>query len=393
MQNFDLVLSRKGTGSVRWDDLEKRFGEPDLIPLTTADMDFPVAEPIRERLRGIVDFGIYGYTKHTDNYYAAVIKRFREKWHWEIEREWIVHSPTVVAAIAYCIQGMTAPGDKIILPTPMYHPFQHLITNNGRVLAENPMSLIGGRYTIDFADLEQKIEGAKMLIFCNPHNPAGTAWTAEELHRVCTLCEAHNVILVSDEIHCDFVFSEREFVSMSAAAAAVGKAAMDRLIVCTSPGKSFNVAGLQVSNIIIPGEELRKKYQHVMTCQGFHELNMMGTAALETAYTQCDDWLDALVRYLEENRDFVVSYIRNNIPGITPVVPEATYMVWLDCRELGMTEQELEAFFLHRVKIAVNLGSTFGTGGAGYVRLNFAEPRSVLAEVMERLDRAVRELT
>lgn len=389
MQNFDLVLPRKGTGSVRWDNVEEKYGEPDLIPLTTADMDFPAAAPIQETLRRIVDFGIYGYTKHTDGFYAAIMKRFHDKWHWDIQREWIVHSPTVVAGIAYCIQSMTAPGDKIILPTPMYHPFQHLIRNNGRTLEESPMRLVDGRYTVDFTDLERKIGGAKMLIFCNPHNPAGTAWTEEELYRVCALCGEHGVLLISDEIHCDFVFSGRKFVSMSAAAKAAGGGAINNLIVCTSAGKSFNVAGLQVSNLIIPGAALREKYQGVMNCQGFHELNMMGTAALETAYTKCDSWLEEAVRYLEENRDFTVAFLREKVPEIIPVVPEATYMIWLDCSKLGMTEKELEDFFIHKAKVAVNIGGTFGAGGEGYVRLNFATPRSILREALERIAKAV----
>ena len=389
MQDFDLVLSRKGTGSVRWDNVEEKFGEPELIPLTTADMDFLVAEPIRETLRHIVDFGIYGYTKHTDAFYAAIIKRFHEKWHWDIKREWIVHSPTIVAAIAYCIQSMTEPGDGVVLPTPMYHPFQHLIRDNGRTLLECPMVFVNGRYALDFDDLEKKIAAAKMLIFCNPHNPAGTAWTQEELYHVCKLCEAHDVVLISDEIHCDFIYSGREFVSMSTAAEAVGKTAMENLIVCSSAGKSFNIAGLQVSNIIIPGEKLRKSYQSVMTCQGFHELNMMGTAALQVAYTKCDDWLVEAVRYLEGNRDYVVSFCKANIPEIIPVVPEATYMIWLDCRKLHMTEKELEDFFIHKAKVAVNIGGTFGSSGEGYVRLNFATPRSVLERALQSIAKAV----
>lgn len=392
MSGYNMYISRKGTGSVRWDFAVKRAGEPDLIPLTTADMDFRTAEPIREVLRQITDFGIYGYTGHKDSYYDAIIRRFREKWNWEIRREWIVCSPTIIAAAAYCIQGMTEPGDTVILPTPMYHPFQHIIRENGRTLAESPMLFDRGRYGLDFRDLEEKMRaGARMLIFCNPHNPAGIAWTEDELVRVCALCRQYDVILLSDEIHCDFVFSGHSFVSMSRAAALVGDAAEDKLIVCSSGSKSFNLAGLQVSNIIIPGSALRQKYEHVMRCQGFDELNMMGTAALETAYTDpaCQVWLEETVRYLENNRNFAFNWFCQRIPEIVPVLPEATYMMWLDCRGLGLSEEALEQLFLHKAKVGVNPGSTFGTGGAGFVRLNFATPRSILEQALRRIEEAL----
>lgn len=390
--NFDEVLNRRGTGSVRWDTVERKFGEPDLIPLTTADMDFRVAEPLRQAVCSMAEFGVYGYTMHTDAFYEAVIGRFREKWHWDIEREWICHAATIIAAIGFCIQSMTEPGEAVVLPTPMYHPFQHLIRDNGRTLVECEMPETDGYYTIDFDALEQKLKdpAAKMLIFCNPHNPVGRAWSYEELEKVCRLCLENGVVLISDEIHCDFVFHPRGFISAAAPMAALD--GLDRLVLCSAAGKSFNIAGLQVSNIIIPGEELRTKYEHVMKCQSFHELNMFGTTAVEAAYTRCEEWQEQVIEYLKGTRDMIADYIRENIPGIKPIVPEATFMMWLDCRDLGLDMAALEDMFTHKAKVGVNMGSIFGPGGEGFVRINYASPRSIMLEVLRRIEKAVKEL-
>lgn len=388
--DFDKVISRKNTNSMRWDSVEEKYGEPDLIPLTTADMDFEVAAPIKEAVIKAAEQGIWGYTKPRDPYYNAVINRFRKKWDWEIKREWISYSPGVVNAVAYCIQGMTKEGDKIVIPTPMYHPFAHLVEDNARVLAESPMLFDGDRYYIDYAGLEDILsKDAKMLIFCNPHNPAGIAWSYEELKRICELCVKYNIILISDEIHADFVYSGKTFVSMSKPAKELGGEMLERLIVCTSASKSFNLAGLQASDIIIPGRELMKDYSRVLKQQHFMQINLFATVAVEAAYNYGEAWREELLVYLENNRDFTVDYIRQSMRGIKPVIPEATYMIWLDCRELGLDEQQLERLFIHDAKVGVNMGSTFGTGGEGFVRLNFATPRSVLAEALRRISEAL----
>lgn len=390
--DFDKVIDRKGTGSVRWDTVISKFGEPELIPLTTADMDFQVAQPLREALRSIVDFGIYGYTRHTDAFYDAIISRFEKKWNWNIKREWIVHSPTIIAAIAFCIQGMTEEGDGIVMPTPMYHPFQHLIRENGRKLLECPMKEDNGHYSLDLAAMEEslRLPDTKMLVFCNPHNPVGRAWSYDELEAVCRMCVENDVILISDEIHCDFVFDGLSFVSAAAPMEKIG--GLDKLIVCSSAGKSFNIAGLQVSNTIIPGTELREKYDHIMKCQSFHELNMMGTAAVEVAYTSCDEWQEQVIEYLQGTRDMIADYILKHIPGIKPIVPEATFMMWLDCRGLGLSMAELEDMLTHKAKVGVNMGSIFGPGGEGFIRINYASPRATMMEVLKRIESAVKSL-
>lgn len=390
--DFDQVISRKGTGSVRWDTVEEKYGEPDLIPLTTADMDFQVALPIREAIRRTADYGILGYTSATPSYYEAVIDRFAKKWQWNIQREWIMHSPGIVGAVAYCIQGMTKPGDGVVLPVPMYHPFAHLIEDNGRVILRSPLCREGERFTLDFAHLEQQLarQDAKLLVFCNPHNPIGRAWTREELRQVCELSLKYKVPMISDEIHSDFIFSGHHFCSAAGPMEELG--GLDNLIICSSASKSFNIAGLQASNIIIPGARLRGMYRRVLSNQHMMEMNMLGPVATEAAYRYCDDWQEQVLAYLERNRDHVVDFFRQRVPELVPVVPEATYMIWIDCRSLELQEEKLEDLFTHRAKVGLNIGSSFGREGAGFVRLNFACPRAVLDEALNRIECAVAAL-
>ena len=390
--DFDRVISRKGTGSFRWDTVGEKYGEPDLIPLTTADMDFPVALPIQEAIKRTAEHGILGYTGTTPSYYDAVVDRFAEKWKWDIDRRWIMHSPGIVGAVAYCIQGMTEPGDGVVLPVPMYHPFAHLIEDNGRTILRSPLVQGDPRCELDFGDLERRLARpeAKLLIFCNPHNPIGRAWTYEELRRVCALCLEHGVILISDEIHCDFVFSGHAFCSAAGPMAELG--GLDRLVVCSSASKSFNIAGLQTSNIIIPGEALRAQFRRVLMRQHMMEMNLMGPVATEAAYRCCGDWQEQVLAYLEGNRDYVVDFLRARVPELKPVVPEATYLIWIDCRGLGLDDGALEDLFAHGAKVGVNPGASFGPGGEGFVRMNFATPRPILEEALRRIERAVAAL-
>lgn len=391
-EQFDRLISRRGTGSLRWDTVEERYGEPDLIPLTTADMDFPAPPPIREALQRAVEFGIFGYTRTTASYYDAVISRFSTHWHWEIQPDWIVHSPGVVGAVACCVQGMTAPGDGIVLPTPMYHPFAHVIADNDRTLLRSPLAERDGTWVLDFESLERQLSDpqAKILLFCNPHNPIGRAWRYDELYQVCQLCLKHGVVLISDEIHCDFIFSGHRFTS--AAAPMIELGGLDQLIVCSSASKSFNLAGLQTSNIIIPGKSLRDRFCQVQNRLHMNELNMLGPVATEAAYRHCDDWLVQAMTYLEGNRDFITTFLRDRGSLIRPVVPEATYLSWLDCRPLGLNDAQLEHLFLHRAKVGVNMGYSFGSEGSGFVRLNFAIPRQLLEQALDRIAAATSAL-
>ncbi len=389
--DFDELIDRRGTGSVRWDTVVEKFGDPEVLPLTTADMDFRTAEPIRRAIRQAADFGVFGYTRPRDSYYEAVMDRLREKWGWEIRREWMEYSAGIVGAIAFCIQAMTRPGDGVALLTPVYHPFSHMIEDNGRVVRGCRLKEEEGRFSIDFSVLEAVLarEDVKLLIFCNPHNPAGRAWTKEELERVCALCVRYRVILLSDEIHSDFVYTGHTFRSAGPIMEAAGGAEL--LVVCTSASKSFNLAGLQTSTVIIPDRELRARYHGILMKQHFMELNLVGPVATEAAYRDCGDWQEQLLSYLEANRDYVVRFVREKLPGICPVEPEATYMMLLDCRGLGMSEAELEEFLIRRAKVSLNMGSTFGPGGEGFVRINFATPRALLTQALERIASALAE--
>ncbi|MBS6954343.1 MAG: pyridoxal phosphate-dependent aminotransferase [Enterocloster asparagiformis] len=389
--NFDEIISRKYTSSLRWDTVEQKYGEPKLIPLTTADMDFKTAPAVIRALREAVDRGIFGYPVPMEGYFEAVIERMERFRGWPVKREWICRSPGVVNGVAYVIQSLTKPGDKIVLPSPMYHPFAHLIEDNGRALSRSSMVLRDGRYDLDLGDLEEKLADsrARLLIFCSPHNPAGRVFTREELEQVIRLCLQHQVLLLCDEIHSDFCFSGHPFVSAGQVARDMGGEYEQNLIVCTSASKSFNIAGLQNSDILIPSPEHRKAYMKVLTDQHLMSCNYLGLLATEAAYRGGQDWLEAVVAYLEENRNYLAEYISKNCKPIHAVVPQATYMAWLDCRDSGMSAARLEQFFIHQARVGVNMGGTFGPEGEGFVRLNFACPRPLLTEALQRISDAL----
>lgn len=390
--DFDTIIDRRGTGSVRWDNARKKYGEPELIPLTTADMDFKVPPAVRDAMCEAANFGIFGYTQPKDSYYEAVADRLEKRSDWKVERSWIMYSAGIVGAIAYCVQGMTEPGDGVALVEPVYHPFSHIIEDNGRVVRYGHLNQEHDPAKIDFDGLETVLAepGTKMLLFCNPHNPIGRVWTEAEMERVCALCVKYGVILVSDEIHSDIIFTGNHFCSAGPVMERLG--GKEQLVVCTAASKTFNIAGLQCSAILIPGEKLREKYREILMRQHFMEMNAIGPVATEAAYRNGQEWLDELMDYLEENRDYAARFIDEKIPGMRAVVPEATYMMWIDCRQLGMTDEELERFLVHRAKVALNVGSSFGPGGAGYVRLNFGISRALLAEALERIRRSVLEM-
>jgi len=392
--DFDRVVSRRGTCSLRWDEHPVKFHEPDLISLTTADMGFQAPPPVREAIEKAAAHGIYGYSHPGSDYYEAVVERFAKQWKWDIRPEWLVFAPGVVNAIAYCLQSMTSESCGVVMPLPMYHPFAHVIENNHRLLLPSQLVRRDGTYVLDLDSLERAATDprAEALIFCNPHNPIGRAWTAEELGAVLDICLRHDLLLICDEIHNAFVFSGHRFTSMAAVAQSRGEDTLEKLIICSSASKAYNLAGLQAADIIIPSEKLRSLYQQSLMQQFYMGIGLFPIVAYPAAYRECDDWLAQLVTYLEGNRDYLVKEFAGRVPEIVPIVPEATYMIWLDCRALGMSDEELEQFFVHKAKVSLNNGSTFGTGGTGYVRMNFAEPRSILEEAMDRIAGAVASL-
>lgn len=391
MSQFDEVIDRRGSGSVRWDSLLEKYGDEAVLPLTTADMGFRAPEAVREALIRAAEFGIFGYTRPKQSYYEALMERFQNKYHWPVRQEWISYSPGIVGGVAFCIQGMTKPEDAVLLLTPMYHPFSHLIEDNGRRLISTKLLQNKTGAEIDFEQLEKDIaeHQVKMMIFCNPHNPIGRAWKEAEIREVCALCLQYKVLLVTDEIHADFVYEGHQFVSAGTVMEKLG--GLNSLIVCSSGSKTYNIAGLQCSNVIIPDQELRKQYTAILQKQHYMELNALGPVAAEAAYRYGEEWQQELLAYLQGNRDYLAAAVNETIPGIHAIVPEATYMMWLDCRELGMTDAKLQEFLVKEAKLGLNPGNSFGPGGEGYVRINFAEPRSVIEEAVRRLVSAVRK--
>jgi len=386
MHNFDEVINRRNTSSVKWDNLKNLYGRDDLIPLWVADMDFKSPPAVIKALKERADHGVYGYTFPSEEYYNAVINWMERRHNWHIDKEWISYAPSVVAALSYCIRAFTEPGDKIIIQTPVYHPFYSTIEENERIVVKNPLIHRDGKYYMDFDDLERKAkDGAKMLILCSPHNPVGRVWTKEELKRLADICLENNILVVSDEIHFDIVFKGNEhtvFASLSPEVA-------DNCVVLTSPSKTFNLAGLQVSNVIIPNEMLRMKFRKEENKDHISSPNVFAQRALIAAYDHSEEWLDELLKYLEGNRDFFIDYINKRIPKLKVTESEGTYLMWVDCTELGMNPQQLKEFFVNQCKVALNEGKMFGEEGNTFQRFNIGCPRSILEEALNRIERAI----
>lgn len=384
--DFDKVINRFNTGSIKWDESENLFGEKDLLPMWVADMDFMAPAPVIEAMKERVEHGIFGYTSRPDSYYEAVIGWMQRRHQWSVQKEWICHCPGVVPALSYIVQAFTQPGEKVVIQPPVYYPFTNVVAGNGRQVVHNPLKYEDGRYTMDFEDLLRKLDpDVKLLILCNPHNPGGRVWTREELTRLGDICTRHNVRIVSDEIHCDLVLKGHTHTPL----AAISEEFAQNTIMCTAPSKTFNLAGLQTSNIIIPNEDMREVFQATMDTLALRLTNTLGVVATESAYRYGDEWLDQLLDYLQQNLEFLTDYIERSINGIKVIKPEATYLVWLDCRELGMDTESLQQFILKEAKVAVNQGFTFGPGGEGFIRMNIACPRSVLEEGLRRIEKAV----
>lgn len=385
MYDFDKVINRRGTNSEKWD-----MKGDDILPMWVADMDFKAPEPVINAIIERARHGIFGYSFYPDSYYDSIIKWQAKRNHWKIKREWIMYSPGVVPAINILIKILTRPGDKVIIQPPVYHPFFKAVHNNDRKLLENPLKFENNRYTMDFEDLEEKAKDpkAKLLILCSPHNPVGRVWTREELTRLGKICIENNITVISDEIHSDIIYKGHKHIPF----ASISEEFAQNSIVCTAPSKTFNLAALKTSCIIICNEKHRKLYRNIMETIGLSEGNVFGAVALEAAYTHGDKWLHQLIDYLEGNLRFLKNYISENIPEIEVVEPEGTYLVWLDCRKLGMDAKSLEDFMLTKAKLWLDEGYIFGKQGEGFERINIACPRVILKEGLCRLERAIKIL-
>ncbi len=386
--NFDNVYDRSNTLSGKWDV------EEGIIPMTTADMDFRVAEPIIDAMRKRLEHGIFGYNCRPASYYEAVISWMKSRYNWDVKKEWICNSPGVVGAITYCIQGFTKPGDKVLIQPPVYQQFANMIRLNDRVVVNNPLILKDGRYYMDFEDLRAKTADpdVKMMLLCSPHNPSGRIWTKEELTKIVEICVENDVLLIDDEIHCDIVLYGNKFTALGTILAESKNKFESHVIICTAASKTFNLAGLQTSNIIIPDEKLRTRYMHNLDAEHSLSTNSFGTIATENAYRYGAEWLSQLTSYIQANADHVTEYFAEHMKDAKVMKLESTYLLWIDCKAWGMNDKDLNDFFTDKAKVMINIGSIFGEAGTGYVRMNLAFPRKIIDEALVRVSTAYNEM-
>lgn len=384
---FDKVIDRSGTMCLKYDFARERGKKEGLISMWVADMDFRTAPEILERLHTAVDHGIFGYTDAKEEYFDAVAGWYQRRFGWNIKRQWLVKTPGVVFALSAAIRGLTREGDAVLIQQPVYYPFGEVITDNRRRLVNNPLKLVDGHYEIDFEDFERKIveEQVKLFLLCSPHNPVGRVWKEWELRRIGDLCLKHGVLIVSDEIHSDFVWGENRHYML----ASLSEQYADITITCTAPSKTFNLAGLQASNIFIPNHDLKVRFKKAVDQAGYSQLNSMGLLACMAAYESGEAWLEELKVYLQGNIAFMKSYLEREIPRLHLIEPEGTYLLWVDFRELGLTEEEREDLVVNQAGLWLDSGAMFGADGEGFERFNIACPRSVLEQALAQLKQAV----
>lgn len=386
--NFDEVINRFDTKCLKWDGLEERFGILDkgVLPLWVADMDFEAPKCVIDAIVNRASHGIFGYAGGYNSYYDSVINWMRNRHNWYIKKEWIVFTPGIVPALNIIVKALTKPGDKVIIQSPIYPPFFKSVMNNGCEVVNNPLKFNGEKYVMDFDDLEKKIDNTvKLMFLCSPHNPVGRVWSKEELKRLGDICIRNNIILVSDEIHSDLVLKDYKHTPL----ASISEEFAQNAIVCTAPSKTFNIAGLQTSNIIIPNEVIRNKFLKARESCGISKPNTFGIEALEAAYRYGEEWLDHILVYIEQNLNYLTKYIEENIPRVKVIQPEATYLVWLDLRKLGLNKNDLENIIFNKGKLILNQGYTYGKEGEGFVRINIACPQSILKEGLSRLKNSI----
>ena len=386
--DFDKVIDRRGTNCLKYDFAVERGRKEDILPLWVADMDFQTAPGIQERLRAAVDHGIFGYSDGKADYFAAVSSWYREKFGWETKEEWLIKTPGVVFALAAAVRAFTEKGDRVLIQQPVYYPFSEVIRDNGRGLINSPLKQVNGRYEMDFEDMERKIteNQVKLFLLCSPHNPVGRVWTEEELKKAGELCVKHGVLVVSDEIHSDFTYpgvAHHVFAGLSPEFARIS-------VTCTAPSKTFNIAGLQVSNIFIPDPELRARFQKAVDAVGYSQVNLLGLLACQAAYETGEEWLSAVKEYLYGNLCFLREYLKENLPEIRLVEPEGTYLVWLDFGALGLTEEQRQELIEEKAGLWLDSGAMFGPDGEGFERVNIACPRETLQKALDQLAAAVR---
>ena len=381
--DFDTIVPRCGTNSYKWDTPK----EKNVLPMWVADMDFRTAPAIVEALQRRVAHGIFGYTKVPETYYDAVVRWFESRHRWQIDPRWIIYTSGVVPALSAIIKALTAPGDKVIVQTPAYNCFYSSIRNDGCELSANNLIYRDGRYMIDFDDLAAKAADpkAKILLLCNPHNPVGRVWTPEELRQIGDICLRNGVFVVADEIHCELTYEGHDYTPF----ASLSERFQQNSVTCISPSKAFNLAGLQIANIVALDEEVRRRIDRAININEVCDVNPFGVIATIAAYNEGGEWLDALRKYLRGNYEYLCHFFAERLPQY-PVLPlEGTYLVWIDCRALGIGSDATTLHLQEQQKLMVNSGTMYGPSGEGFIRLNIACPRTLLADGLERMARVL----
>lgn len=380
--NFDEVFPRKGSASVKHDLMKPFFGTDDLLPMWVADMDFKAPECVLDAIRKRCDQGFLGYTFGDESYFGAVIDWLFRHYSVQAKRNELHYIPGIVVGIAFCIQAFTKQGDRILVNTPVYPPFVNLPVNNARELVTNKLKLVNGRFEIDFDDLEQKAKGCKMMLLSNPHNPGGTVWSKADLQRFAEICRRNGVLVISDEIHADLTLPNYKHTSFST----VSDDAHCNSITFIAPSKTFNIAGLSSSVAYIPEKSVRDRYFEYLEASEFANGNIFAYIGAEAAFRYGEEWLAHLKDYLVENIAFADEFIKKNMPLVKAVLPEASYLLWLDFNGLGLSHEELQDRLINKAKVALNSGLTFGGNDyAGFFRMNIGCPRSILKEALERI--------
>lgn len=381
--NFDEIIERKGTDCLKYDFAKRRGLPEDVLPLWIADMDFRTSSYVEDALIDRTKHGIFGYSEVQEDYFRVVAGWMNRHHNWNVEPGWLIKTPGVVFALAMAVKAYTEVGDCVLIQQPVYYPFSEVIEDNERVIVSNDLYLgTDNRYHIDFEDFEKKIveHHIKLFLLCNPHNPSGRVFTKEELTKLGDICLKHGVIVVSDEIHNDFVFKGEHTVFAS-----VKKEYEDISIICTSPSKTFNLASMLISNIFIPNKKLKSKFRHEVDAAGISQLGVLGLEAAKAAYEKGDEWYEKMMAYVRENIEYVKKYVEEHMPGVKVIDGEGTYLVWLDFRATGIEAEELDHRIIYDAKLWLDSGKIFGETGLGFQRINVATPRKIVTECLERI--------
>lgn len=384
--DFDEIIDRRGTNCVKWDGAEN----PNVLPMWVADMDFRTASAIIEALRRRVDHGVFGYTRVPQSYYDAITGWFGRRHGWNIDKDWIIYTSGVVPALSAIIKALTVPGDKVLIQTPVYNCFFSSIRNNGCEIVESPLIYTDNTYSIDFEDMESKASDPKVkaMILCNPHNPAGRVWSRDELIRIGEICIRHDVVVIADEIHCELVMPGYEYTPF----ASISEEFSRHSVSCVSPSKAFNIAGLQIANIVCADAVRRAKIDRAININEVCDVNPFGVIALQAAYNEGGEWLDQLLEYIHGNYEYMRRFCEEHLPDFPITKLEGTYLVWMDCRKFGMTSAELEKVLIQDAKLWLNAGTMYGKDGEGFMRWNIACPRVSMIEGLQRFEKFAQKL-